>query len=105
MATPCVGSREITPRGYNVLMRELQGPLEPTDVVRIPLPRWVTLLLGLVAVALVPWILYLTFTLPSRRVTFHYDTAWIGFDLALLASFAATTWATFRGSQWLVPLV
>ena len=85
-------------------MRELQEPLEPTDVVRIPLPRWVTLLLGLVAVALVPWILYLTFTLPSRRVTFHYDTAWIGFDLALLASFAATAWATFRGSQWLVPL-
>ena len=63
-----------------------------------------TLLLGLVAVGLVPWILYLTFTLPSRHVTFHYDLAWIGFDVALLASFAATAWATFRGSQWLVPL-
>jgi hypothetical protein len=74
------------------------------QAVRIPLPRWVTLLLGLVALALVPWILYLTFTLPSRHITFHYDTAWIGFDVALLASFAATAWAAFRGSQWLVPL-
>ena len=74
------------------------------QAVRIPLPRWVALLLGLVALALVPWILYLTFTLPSRHVTFHYDTAWIGFDVALLVSFAATTWAAFRGSQWLVPL-
>jgi len=72
--------------------------------VRIPLPRWVTMLLALVAVGLVPWIFYLTFTLPSRHVTFHYDLAWVGFDIALVASFAATAWAAFRGSQWLVPL-
>ena len=74
------------------------------DTVRIPLPRWVTMLLALVAVALVPWIFYLTFTLPSRHVTFHYDLAWVGFDVALVVSFAATAWAAFRGSQWLVPL-
>ena len=48
---------------------------------------------ALVAVALVPWTLYLTFTLPSRHVTFHYDLAWVGFDVALAASFAATAWA------------
>jgi hypothetical protein len=77
---------------------------EPEVVTRIPIPRWVTLLLALVAVGLAPWILYLTFTLPSRHLTFHYDLAWIGFDVALLASFAATAWAAFRGSQWLVPL-
>ncbi len=77
---------------------------EPGDAVRIPLPRWLTLLLAAVAVGLVPWILYLTFTLPSRHLTFHYDLAWVGFDVALLAAFVATAWATFRGSQWLVPL-
>ena len=71
---------------------------------RIPLPPWVTLLLGLVAVGLVPWILYLTITLPARHVTLHYDVAWTGFDVGLTGSFAATAWASFRGSQWLVPL-
>ena len=88
-------------------MRELEEPLAepPAEAgVRIPLPRWVTRLLILVAIGLVPWIFYLTFTLPSRRVTFHYDLAWVGFDVALAASFAATAWAAFRGSQWLVPL-
>jgi len=70
--------------------------------VRIPLPRWMTMLLGLVAVALVPWILYLTLTLPSRHLTLHYDLAWVGFDIALTASFAATAWAALRGSPWLV---
>ncbi|HEY2310761.1 MAG TPA: hypothetical protein VGH46_06565 [Gaiellaceae bacterium] len=71
---------------------------------RIPLPRWMVLLLGLVAVFLIPWTLFLTFTLPSRHLTFHYDLAWVGFDIALAMSFAATAWAAFRGSQWLVPL-
>ena len=76
---------------------------EPEErAVRIPLPHWVTLLLGVVALALVPWILYLTFTLPSRHVTLHYDLAWVGFDIALTASFAATAWAALRGSHWLV---
>lgn len=74
------------------------------DQVRILLPRWMTLLLALIAVGLVPWILYLTFSLPSRHVTFHYDVAWVGFDIGLTASFAATAWAAFRGSQWLAPL-
>ena len=88
-------------------MKDLEEPLgakETGAAFRILLPPWVTLLLGLVAVGLVPWILYLTFTLPSRHVTLHYDLAWTGFDVGLTASFAATAWASFRGSQWLVPL-
>ena len=65
--------------------------------------RWVTLLLGLVAIGLVPWTLYLTFTLPSRHITPHYDLAWVGFDVALACAFAATTLAALRRSHWLVP--
>jgi hypothetical protein len=74
-----------------------------TEPVRIPVPRWLVALLGGVAVLLVPWILYLTFTLPARHVTVHYDLAWVGFDVALTASLAATAWAVLRGSRWLVP--
>jgi hypothetical protein len=88
-------------------MRELGEPLveeELEETVRIRPPRWVTLLLGVVAVALVPWTLYLTFTLPSRHVTFHYDLAWVGFDVALACVFAATAVAALRRSHWLVPL-
>lgn len=75
----------------------------PDESFLIRVPRWVSTMLALAAVLLVPWILYLTFTLPSRHVTFHYDLAWVGFDVGLTASFAATAWAAVRGSQWLVP--
>jgi hypothetical protein len=70
---------------------------------RILLPRWATPLLTLAAVALVPWTIWLTFTLPSRHVTTDWDVAWVGFDVALVGVFVATAWAAIRGSQWLVP--
>ena len=71
---------------------------------RIPLPRWVTPLLALTAAGLIPWTLYLTFTLPSRQVTEHYDVAWVVFDIALLSAIAATAYLAVRGSEWLVPI-
>jgi hypothetical protein len=71
---------------------------------RVPRWRWVTPLFTLVAVGLLPWTLYLTFTLPSRHVTSHYDLAWVGFDIALAAAFAGTAWAAMRAPGWLVPL-
>jgi len=70
---------------------------------RVPLPRWVTVVLALTAAGLVPWTLYLTFTLPSRQVSEHYDVAWVGFDIALLSVMATTAYLAVRGSEWLVP--
>lgn len=69
----------------------------------VPLPRWVAFLLGAVIVFLIPWTIFLTFTLPARHVTYRYDLQWVGFDIGLIAAFLATTWAAFRGSRWLVP--
>jgi hypothetical protein len=66
--------------------------------------RWVPGLLALVALALVPWTLWLTISLPSRHVTQHYDVAWIGFDIALAAAFAATAWSALSRPRWLVAL-
>src|SRR5205814_1092322 len=70
----------------------------------MPVPRWITALLSLAAIGLVPWTLWLTFSLPSRRVSHHYDIAWVGFDIGLAAAFGATAWAALRASTWLLPL-
>lgn len=93
-------------------MRELRDVLlddeaaaEPASAppLSVPLPRWVAFLLGAVIVFLIPWTIFLTFTLPARHVTYRYDLQWVGFDIGLIAAFLATTWAAFRGSRWLVP--
>jgi hypothetical protein len=70
---------------------------------RVPLPRWIPLVLLFTAAALVPWTLWLTFKLPSRHVTEHYDVAWVVFDCALFCAVAATAWSAVKESQWLVP--
>ena len=61
-------------------------------------------MLGLIAVLLVPWTLWLTFTLPTRHVTHNYRLAWVGFDIFLAVAFAATGVAALRASEWLQPL-
>jgi hypothetical protein len=73
-----------------------------TTPARVPLPRWIAPVLLLVAAFLVPWTLWLTYTLPSRHVTRHYDLAWVVFDVALLFAFGGTGWCALRGSKWLV---
>ncbi len=75
----------------------------PPESDTVPLPRWVAPVLMVTAAGLLPWTLWLTYSLPSRQVTPHYDLAWVGFDVALLTAFAATAWCAVRSSQWLVP--
>jgi hypothetical protein len=79
-----------------------QEPSLP-DPEQVQIPRWVTPVLTFAAAALIPWTLWLTFSLPRQRVADNYDLAWVGFDVALLAGFAATSWAAWHGSRWLVP--
>ena len=75
----------------------------PPEHNRVPLRRWVAPVLLVTAAGLLPWTLYLTYSLPSRHVTQHYDLAWVGFDIALFSAFAVTTFCAVRSSQWLVP--
>src|SRR5262249_7017097 len=66
--------------------------------------RRIAAMLGLIAVLLVPWTLWLTFTLPTRHLTHNYRLAWVGFDVFLAAAFGATAIAALRASEWLQPL-
>jgi hypothetical protein len=64
-------------------------------------PRWAALLLGGTALALVPWTLYLSYSLPAHHVTDHWSVAWSGFDVGLAASLIATAVGIARNAPWL----
>jgi hypothetical protein len=53
-------------------------------------------------VVLAAWIVVLHLTLPNHYTSSHWRGAWVGFDIALLAAFAATAWAAWRERQVLV---
>jgi hypothetical protein len=50
-------------------------------------------------IVLVGWIIVLVLTLRRSFHAEHWRFAWVGFDVILLAAFAATGWAFWRGRQ------
>jgi hypothetical protein len=67
-------------------------------------PAWAIVLLGVVAVALVPWSIALTMQLPAHHVARHWDVAWAGFDAGMAVVLIATVVAAVRRSGWLTGL-
>jgi hypothetical protein len=63
--------------------------------------RWVAPTFIVCSVVLIPWIVYLGFSLPTRQVSRHYDLAWVGFDVFELIALAATGYLALRRSRYL----
>jgi hypothetical protein len=43
-------------------------------------------LFAVLGLGLLPWALWLGYSLPSRQVAHHWDLAWAGFDVVLAAA-------------------
>jgi hypothetical protein len=54
------------------------------------------------ALALVPWVAWLAWTLPPHSVSTHYRLAWVGFDVLLCGALARTAWLAWRRSPFVV---
>ena len=74
------------------LIYRLQRPLEevlPPQVARRMRRIRLTLMTG-GSIALIPWIVYLGFSLPANYVAQNWPATWMGFDCLLVAFMAAT---------------
>ena len=63
--------------------------------------RWVAPVFIFCSVVLIPWIIYLGFSLPARQVSRHYGAAWVGFDVFELIALGATGYFALRRSRYL----
>jgi uncharacterized membrane protein len=62
---------------------------------------WVPAVLGIFALALIPWTFIYIDALPAHHVTRHWDLVWVGFDLAIAAMLTMTALAARFGRVWL----
>ena len=73
---------------------ELAEPAaEPDNAVLVDnarVVRWAGPACALFSLILLPWTVYLGYSLPSRQVSADYDIAWAGFDVILLVALAST---------------
>jgi hypothetical protein len=97
--------RRMSPR-ERLRLRQMLAELDtPDPAARKASQRRRTILLALVivcCVALAAWIGVLAATLPRYYRAGDWRGAWVGFDIALLLTFAATGWAAWRRRQILI---
>ena len=65
--------------------------------------RWVGPAFILFSLILLPWTIYLSYTLPSHQVSADYDIAWVGFDIMQMLVLASTGYFALRRSRYLAP--
>src|SRR5207237_4487970 len=63
--------------------------------------RFTVVLFGVAGVALLPWTIWLSSSLPPHHKTENWDLAWSGFDSVLALSFLLTAFAAWRRDAWL----
>lgn len=63
--------------------------------------HWAFVIMGVVAIGLLPWTAYLSVTLPPRHESVHWDIVWPGFDIGLALAIGATVIALVRCSGYL----
>jgi hypothetical protein len=66
--------------------------------------RYIAPFFGLAGLVLIPWTIWLTFSLPAHHETENWKTVWAGFDLAEAAALIATAVTALRRSAWLAPV-
>lgn len=97
------GSEEPPPAEERALAAAYDPDRRPTT--GLPRVMWISaLILGVGAVLLIPWTVYLAWTLPGHAVAANYDIAWTGFDIGLILALAGTAVAALRGGRWLPTL-
>jgi hypothetical protein len=97
--------RRMSPQ-QRLRLRQMLADLDaPDPAARKASQQRRTILLALViacCVALAAWIGVLAATLPRYYRAGDWRGAWVGFDIALLLTFAATGWAAWRRRQILI---
>jgi len=79
-----------------------RGMRKDVTLIEYRLPRWLLVTYGCFTLGIVPWIVFLLYSLPSRHVSRHWDVMWVGFDMALLAVLTATLYLGHKRSGWIV---
>lgn len=94
----------LTPQQRRELITRLEKPLSELEDPEV-LARMRRIRLGLIVgglIVMIPWIGYLSATLPQKYVAHNWPVTWIGFDILLLGFMAATAVLGFLRRQLIV---
>ncbi len=91
-----LGSDGRTGTRPNVAPEEASFLASTSELEQIPVPRWIGRVFLLLALGLLPWIVYLALALPDHTIAANYRLAWVGYDIGLLALLGGVAWLAMR---------
>lgn len=73
---------------------------------KIEVPSWFPWVYGTSIAWLIPWIVYLAYTLPPKQTMANWCPAWVGFDMIMILVVIAIIYLALKKSPWLsFPLI
>ncbi len=76
-----------------------QQPARPRMTNPARVGRLIAVAVGIAAIGMVPWSIFLGLTLPRRYDARHWSLLWIGFDIILCVVLASFAWLTWKRRQ------
>ena len=68
--------------------------------------KWIIWTYGLLGGLLIPWTIYLGYSLPTRQLARHWDLAWVGLDIVLITSLLLSAlFAVIKSKYIIITLV
>lgn len=68
--------------------------------VKLPIPTWAGALYFILCLVLVPWTIHLSYALPTRHLSEHWDLSWGGLDVGIMVALLLTAALAFKKSKW-----
>ena len=69
------------------------------------IPSWISFIYTSFALLLVPWTIYLAYSLPRRQVQHHWDITWVGLDIGIILLLLLTGfYASIRSRMLIISL-
>jgi hypothetical protein len=65
-------------------------------------PKWVILAYGFMGLCMIPWTIYLGYSLPRRNLAPHWDIAWVGLDIFIITALLGNALFAVLKSKFLV---
>ncbi len=76
--------------------------MDTKDARDAKIPHGIVRLFAGAALLLVPWTIWLFYSLPVSHLDSDWNLAWTGFDCALICSLALTAYLAWRKSGWVI---
>lgn len=76
--------------------------VEELRKVKTNIPRWAAAIYLLISVGMIPWVIYLAYTLHAQHISRNWDITWVGLDIAQISSLLITGMLTKIKSIYMV---